>query len=76
MVEARGIEPLSENLLTQLSPGAEYLLSFPVKPPVFRLPYAVAFSCMTVTKAKSRFTFAADLTPGQSRSPLRADEAA
>ena len=26
MVDLRGIEPLSENLLIQLSPGAEYLL--------------------------------------------------
>ena len=26
LVDLRGIEPLSENLLIQLSPGAEYLL--------------------------------------------------
>ena len=26
MVDLRGVEPLSENLLIQLSPGAEYLL--------------------------------------------------
>ena len=26
LVEVRGVEPLSENLLIQLSPGAEYLL--------------------------------------------------
>jgi len=28
LVDARGIEPLSENLLIQLSPGAENLLKF------------------------------------------------
>ena len=43
VVEARGIEPLSENLLMQLSPGAEYLLYFPQVPPVLRLCLSVAF---------------------------------
>jgi len=43
LVEAAGIEPASENLLTQLSPGAEYLLYFPTAAPVLRLRRAVAF---------------------------------
>ena len=30
LVEARGIEPLSENLLIQLSPGAVGYLKFPL----------------------------------------------
>ena len=30
MVEARGVEPLSENLLIQLSPSAFRLLEFPL----------------------------------------------
>ena len=64
VVEAVGIEPTSENPLTQLSPGAGYLLYFPVKTPIPGLLHAVAFLCMTDTKANSRFTFAADLTPG------------
>ena len=42
LVEAAGIEPASENLLMQLSPGAEYLLSFPTAAPVLRLRRAVA----------------------------------
>ena len=43
VVEAAGIEPASENLLMQLSPGAEYLLYFPQVPPVLRLCLSVAF---------------------------------
>ena len=31
MVEARGVEPLSENLLIQLSPSASRLLGFPAR---------------------------------------------
>ena len=31
MVEARGVEPLSENLSIQLSPSAVYLLKFPIQ---------------------------------------------
>ena len=42
VVEAAGIEPASENLLMQLSPGAEYLLGFPTAAPVLRLRCAVA----------------------------------
>ena len=64
LVEAVGIEPTSENPLTQLSPGAGYLQNFPVKTPIPGPLHAVAFSCMTDTKANSRFTFAAELTPG------------
>ena len=37
LVELRGIEPLSENLLIQLSPGADHLLVFSHTPPVIRL---------------------------------------
>lgn len=32
LVEAAGIEPASENLSTQLSPGADGLLKFPRRP--------------------------------------------
>ncbi len=31
LVEARGVEPLSENLSTQVSPSAVYHLDFPQK---------------------------------------------
>ena len=43
LVEAVGIEPTSENPLTQLSPGAGYLQNFPVKAPIPGPLHAVAF---------------------------------
>ncbi len=43
LVEARGIEPLSENLSEQLSTGVVYLFCFPQQKPINRLRPMVAF---------------------------------
>ena len=42
MVEARGIEPLSENLFIQLSPSAAYRLHSLIPAPTGRLRYLVS----------------------------------
>ena len=63
MVEAAGIEPASENLLIQLSPGAVYLLNFPRRISDKQDIRAVAFLFMTASKANGPCTFTADVTP-------------
>ena len=57
MVEAGGIEPPSENLLIQLSPGAGHLYYFPRRTPVNGGDGLVAFLFMTASKANGRCTF-------------------
>ena len=63
MVEAAGVEPASENLLIQLSPGAVYLLGFPRGIPGKQGIPSVAFFFMTASKAKGLCTFTAEMTP-------------
>ena len=63
MVEAAGIEPASENLLIQLSPGAVYLFDFPLRVSDKQDTRAVAFLFMTASKANGLCTFTADVTP-------------
>ena len=48
-VEMAGVEPASENLFTQLSPGADGLLYLPPKTPSVRLLQSAAYYCMTGT---------------------------
>ena len=62
LVEVRGIEPLSENLLIQLSPGAEYLLLFLTSAPVLRLVRQAAVFCMIGSTANCRCMFTTLLT--------------
>ena len=62
-LETARVELASENLFMQLSPGADGLLCFPPMTPSVRLHRSVALYCMTVTKAKSLFTFATHLMP-------------
>ena len=47
LVEVRGIEPLSENLLIQLSSGVDYLLGFSFATPIIRLCNGAATFCLT-----------------------------
>ena len=46
LVEMRGIEPLSENLLIQLSPGAVYRLVFSVGALINKLPAEATVLCV------------------------------
>ena len=50
LVEARGVEPLSENSFTKPSTSVCYLLNFPRKHPITGVFCLVAFSCVTDTK--------------------------
>ncbi len=47
LVEARGVEPLSENHLSRLSPSAADPLDSPHRAPTDRLPVAVSALVMT-----------------------------
>ena len=62
LVEVRGIEPLSKNLLIQLSPGAVYHLNFSLKAPTNRLFEEATVLCVIGSMAKHRCTFTAYLT--------------
>lgn len=57
LVEAGGIEPPSENLLIQLSPGAGHLYYFPLCSPMSGRSRLVALFFMTASKANGRCTF-------------------
>ena len=69
-METAGVEPASENLFMQLSPGADGLLCFPLITPSARLDQSVAFYFMTVTKANSPFTSATDFMPWSNQDSL------
>ncbi len=62
LVEMRGIEPLSENLLIQLSPGAGHLLVFSHTPPVIRLYVRATVLCMIGSTVKDRCMFTTTMT--------------
>ena len=62
MVEVRGVEPLSENLLIQLSPGAEYLLLFLPRAPVLRLARQATVFCVIGSTVNCRCTCTTHLT--------------
>ncbi len=69
-MEARGIEPLSENSETGPSPSAVYLFLFPLAGAGKRAPAQVASLCMAVPDAWSWLMFTAVMTPApESRSP-------
>jgi len=63
MVEARGIEPLSENLFIQLSPDAVYRLDFPSPDAGRQALVRVAIFCVIPSIANGGCTVIADLTP-------------
>ena len=73
LVDARGVEPLSENLSIQLSTSVAHLLIFLTRSPVGRLSRKAVIYCMTATMTYSPFTFTADLMPGVSRDTLTRD---
>ena len=56
MVEARGVEPLSENRFTELSTSVCYLLKFPLEHPITGAHPWVAFLCVTASKANRQCT--------------------
>ena len=57
VVEARGVEPLSENLFIQLSPSADCLLNFPLMPPSVRLHEKYLFYSRRIQQEKFPFAF-------------------
>ena len=56
MVEARGVEPLSENRFTELSTSVCYPLKFPLEHPITGAHPWVAFLCVTASKANRQCT--------------------
>ena len=62
LVDLRGVEPLSENLLIQLSPGAEYLLIFLPRAPVLRLACQATVLCVIGSTVNRRCTCTTHLT--------------
>ncbi len=58
-MEARGIEPLSENPSAVLSTSVYGYLNFPTRTKAVTLPHRVALLCMTDAKANYLFTFTA-----------------
>ncbi len=69
-METAGVEPASENLFMQLSPGADRLFYFPFPAPAIRLRKSVALSCVTDTRAKSLFTDATQIMPWSNKDAL------
>ena len=69
-METAGVEPASENLSMQLSPGADRLLYFPFATPAVRFRKSVAFYCVTDTKANSLFTDATTIMPRSNKDAL------
>ncbi len=72
LVEARGIEPLSENLSTGLSPSADDLQISPDGQAVVRLRSRVASLCMARSKLCA-LTDATDRRPVPARGPSGRD---
>ena len=62
-MEARGIEPLSENLFIQLSPDAVYRLEFPSPDAGRQASVRVAIFCVIPSIANGGCTVIANLTP-------------
>ena len=69
LVELAGIEPVSENPLTQPSSQTVALLNFPCEPADRQADSPVALLCMVDTKANSQLMFTTDLTLGRGRRP-------
>ena len=66
MVEARGVEPLSENISAQLSPGADGCLHFLTQAPAVGLKSLVASLCMGGAKlSRLMFTTSRRSVPGR-----------
>ena len=65
VVEARGIEPLSENLFIQLSPDAVRHLEFPSPDADEQASVRVAIFCVIPSIANGGCTVIAELTPGR-----------
>ena len=75
MVEATGIEPVSEDISACLSPGADrFIFSRALQSERNQRPAALL--CVTVIRANSRFTDAAGIRPFADRSPSAKDVAA
>ena len=59
MVDATGVEPVSENLLIQLSTSVACLLVFLIRSPIGRLSHKAAIYCVTASMTNRPFTFTA-----------------
>ena len=62
LVDPRGIEPLSENLLIQLSPGADRLFLFSRISPKVRLYARATVLCMIGSTVNHRCMFTTPMT--------------
>ena len=69
MVEPAGIEPVSENLLTEPSSQTVGLLNFPYENTDRQVFSSVALLCMVGTRANPRRMFTTHLTLGAGRRP-------
>ena len=67
MVEARGVEPLSESPFTQTSPGAECCLKFPNRADSIQTALSGIFLLQRRYGKSSRRSFTASRRPYQSR---------